>query len=70
MENLFDGALFALLVGAAGLGIASLITALLPPADESDSDEPHAGLRNRTESIFFGIGGLVIALVAWAGIIL
>jgi len=66
MSNLFDAVLFAGIVAAAGLGIASLIVGFLPA---SESKEEHDTVKHRIENFYFGIGGIVIALVLWLGII-
>ncbi|MCL5256036.1 MAG: hypothetical protein M1363_07975 [Gammaproteobacteria bacterium] len=66
MSHLFDAVLFTGLVAAAGLGIAYLIVGFLPAPE---SNEEHANVKYRIENFFFGIGGIVIALVLWLGII-
>lgn len=66
MAHLFDAVLFMVLVASAGLGLTSIITGFIAP----ENAERKAVLKHRVESIFFGISGIVVALVAWLGMIL
>lgn len=66
MGNFFDAILFTVLVASAGLGIASIIVTLLPPVTDSNNEDK---LRGRIEAIFFGVAGIVVALVMWLAMI-
>ncbi|RUO38716.1 hypothetical protein CWE13_03510 [Aliidiomarina shirensis] len=66
MGNLVDAILFTVLVASAGLGLASLIVGCLPAAAELDNE---AKARGRIEAFFFGVSGIVIALVMWLAMI-
>ncbi|RUO21207.1 hypothetical protein CWE08_06375 [Aliidiomarina iranensis] len=66
MGNLIDAILFTVLVASAGLGVASLIVGCLPAAAELDNE---AKARGRIEAFFFGVSGIVIALVMWLAMI-
>lgn len=66
MGNLFDAILFTVLVASAGLGIASIIVGLLPPVSAGDDNTK---VRGKVEAFFFGVSGIVVALVMWLAMI-
>ncbi|WP_194756004.1 hypothetical protein [Aliidiomarina indica] len=60
MNEIFGAILFTVFVASAGLGIASIICALMP---STVSDDEQERARDKIESIFFGAAGVIIALV-------
>lgn len=66
MGNLFDAILFTVLVASAGLGVASLIVGCLPAAPGLDNETK---ARGRIEAFFFGVSGIVVALVMWLAMV-
>jgi len=61
MNDLLQAVLFTGMVATAGLGISSLIMMLLPATTEGDAPEGRG--EQLVEYAFFGIAGVVSALV-------
>ncbi|WP_404402355.1 hypothetical protein LG288_04230 [Idiomarina seosinensis] len=64
MENIFDALLFAVLVAAGGLGLSSFLMLF----SSTTATEKEAVQRQRFESVFFGVAGLVVVLLMWYAI--
>ncbi|RTE87450.1 MULTISPECIES: hypothetical protein [Gammaproteobacteria] len=65
MLDLFHAVLFTALIGALGLGLASIVMTIIPVRSEEQSAEELA--KTRVEYAFFGFAGVVVAFVMWVG---
>lgn len=63
MIDLFHAVLFTALIGALGIGLASIFMTVLPAKTENQSTEEFTKIR--VEYAFFGFSGLVVAFVMW-----
>lgn len=60
MNEIFGAILFTVFVASAGLGIASIVCAILP-STVTENEQERA--RDKVEYVFFGAAGVIIALV-------
>ncbi|RUO25285.1 hypothetical protein CWE09_00665 [Aliidiomarina minuta] len=66
MANLLDAIFFTILVASAGLGVTSIIMAFTSGGDTNNAAAKVEGLY---ENIFFGVSGLIIALLMWVALV-